>query len=159
MRLSMTRSGQHALRIVAALARSGERLPARQLSELTGVPRGCMPEVVACLSRAGILDTVSGARGGCWLARGPTEVTVLDVLQAVEGLPSLENCLLDGRPHGEPPCALHEPWVRAQRAVVEALQSVTVADLAHPGGWPCRVHAPEPPAVRGHAGGEGDSTP
>jgi Rrf2 family protein len=155
----MTRSGEHGLRIVTALARTGGRLRARRLSEFTGVPRGCTREVAGSLSRAGILNTLSGARGGCRLARAPTDITVLDVLQAVEGLPSLETCLLDGGPHSDPPCALHEPWVRAQRAVVEALGSVTVADLARPGGWPRRVHAPEHLGVQGHAGEERGGAP
>lgn len=137
MRLYLTRSGEHGVRIVTLLASTGRRIPTREIARLTGVPAGYVPTVVAALSRVGILRNRSGSGGGCGLARPAERVTVLDVVEALEGPLVGDTCVLDrSRPHREVPCALHDAWIHAQESVLQALSSVTVADLARDASRP-----------------------
>lgn len=132
MHLYLACSGENALRLVALLARLGRRVPTREIAELTGIPRGDVPGIAAALSRAGILGNRPGSGGGCRLLRSPEDITVLDVVEAVEGPVARDGCLLDReRPHRTLGyCVVHEAWMAAQDAVMGALRSVTVADLA-----------------------------
>ncbi len=144
MRLAMSRSSQHGLRIVARLAAEQGRVPAWKISELTGVPAGCVPTIVAALSRSGILFNVPGSGGGCRLARDPTEINVLEVIEAIEGSPVKETCVMDrGLRHTDPPCALHQAWLEAEDSVVGALRSVSVEDLVRTQAW---IDRPNPSA-------------
>ena len=131
MRLFTTRSEEYALRVAAFLARVDRRVATHTMAGLTGIPSGYIPSVVADLSRVGLLENRSGAGGGCLLARPAEEITALDVVEAMGGPLRRDACVLDHRRCGtDPPCSLHEAWLSAQEAVVGALRSVTVADIA-----------------------------
>lgn len=132
MRLYLTLLGEHGVRIAAFLAGQDDGVTAHDLARLTGVPAGQVPAIVAALGRAGILRNRSGSGGGCRLGLPPGQVTIRDVVEVLEGPLSRDVCLLDrNRCHDDPPCPLHDAWLAARRAVFEALDSVTLADLAH----------------------------
>jgi Rrf2 family protein len=139
--LCLTRAGEHGVRVATALAAAGRRVPAREITRLADVPPGQVPRVVARLARAGLLINRPGSGGGCRLARPPDAISVLEVVEAIEGRLVRDRCALDReRPHGTVGfCAIHEAWTTAQEAVAAALGSVSLADLARwpsPHAWP-----------------------
>ena len=95
------------------------------------IPQRFLPQVMADLARAGIVDGVTGTRGGYCLRRDPAAVSLLDVIEIVEG-PALREprVVHQGPCNGEPACALHPVWDRAQAAFADVLAGTSIAELA-----------------------------
>src|SRR5438105_6564056 len=70
---------------VLVLLPADAALPASRLAEFHGVPAAYLAKTLQALSRGGIVESVPGRRGGYRLARPPAEITLLDVVEAVEG--------------------------------------------------------------------------
>ena len=131
MRLYLTWRGEQGVRIAGFLARRSGWTPTREIARGTGVPRGQVPGIVADLGRSGVLVNRSGSGGGCRLAMPADEMSVRQVVEALEGPLFRDVCVLDRRRCADDGfCALHEAWTRAQSAVLEALDSVSLASLA-----------------------------
>jgi Rrf2 family protein len=115
----------------------GSALPAARLAEYHGVPAAYLAKNLQALSRAGIVETVPGPRGGYRLARPPTEVSMLAVVEALEGDEPAFRCTEIRRrgPTALPareyrlPCAIHAVMDRADTAWREELAAVSIADL------------------------------
>ena len=112
-------------------------LPAAKLAEYHGVPAAYLAKHLQALSRAGILESVQGPRGGYRLARPATAITVLDVVEAIDGAEPAFRCTEIRRrgPTAQPasayrlPCGIHRAMDDADRAWRASLRAVTVAAL------------------------------
>lgn len=136
MRLELTRRGDYAIRSVIALARiaDGTRLSVRQLADAEGIPVRFLPQVMADLGRAGLVEAVAGRTGGYRLARPAREMTLLDVIEAVEGNIRRHTCVLRGGACGvDGACAVHSVFSDAQDDLLARIARATVASVAdHP---------------------------
>lgn len=134
MRFTLTRRCEYGMRILVHLATLGERarMTASELAEACEVPPGNVPTIVNILSRAGLLNCTPGRNGGCILARDPEDVTILEVIEVLEGPLDVGHCLLDERRcHDKDPyCALHESWAASKAAAIGTLHGITLADTA-----------------------------
>ena len=89
-----------------------------------------LEQLLTALKKAGIVETVRGAQGGYSLTRMPKDITVNEVIVALEGDLAITDCQRDGTACTEQStCATKKIWVRISKAVTEALQSVTVQDM------------------------------
>lgn len=132
MRLELGRRADYAIRATVDLARhhGGGRRKARAIAEEMAIPSSYVPQIMAELVRAGLVDSLAGRTGGYSLARSPEQTSLLDVIEAVEseGLPA--TCILRGGPcRWSDVCAVHVPWSRAQDALVASLASTSLAEL------------------------------
>ncbi len=131
MRLELTRRGDYAVRAMLVLARPDAGLvTAASIAEATGTPGGYVPRVMGDLVRAGLVANRRGRTGGYRLARPPSEVTLLDIVEAIEGDGRRRTCVLRGgmcRRDGI--CDVHDAFATAQEAVFGALRSVSLADI------------------------------
>jgi Rrf2 family protein len=76
---------------------------------------GFMPQVLSPLVRRGWVGSDPGPTGGYSLRVAPEEISVLDVIEAIEGVTDTTNCVLADRPCSEQgPCSLHVPWSSAR---------------------------------------------
>lgn len=100
----ITREADYAARIVFCLAKAGERRDARSISEEVFVTLRFSLKILGKLSSAGIVNSYKGNRGGYELARPANQISVRDVLEAVDGPYSISRCI------GEDACdcALHD---------------------------------------------------
>jgi Rrf2 family protein len=122
---------------VLALVPPGRTLPATRLAEFHEVPPAYLAKHLQSLSRAGIVESVPGPRGGYRLARPPADVTVLDVVEAIEGDEAAFRCteIRQNGPAGQPPecyprpCGIAQTMWSAERAWRTVLRDRTVADL------------------------------
>ena len=136
---------EYALRGVVHLA---DRAPAAQTTEqiaaVTQVPRAYLSKVLQSLVRAGIVRSQRGTGGGMKLARDPTALTLLDVVDAVDPLPRITSCPLGLEAHGVHLCPLHRRMDEAMSRVEEAFRRTTLAEiLSEPGESPlCEIAAP-----------------
>jgi Rrf2 family iron-sulfur cluster assembly transcriptional regulator len=131
MRLELTRRGDYAVRAMLALARPDARqLTGAALAEATAIPSGFVPQVMGDLVRAGLVANRRGRTGGYRLARPPAEVSLLDIVEAVEGDGRRRTCVLRGGPcRRDGACDVHDAFFRAQEAVFGTLAGVSLADV------------------------------
>ena len=99
---------EYALRAVVQLAYAApEAATASQVSEATKVPEPYLRKVLQALVRAGIVESQRGVGGGARLVPDPTELTILDVVNAVDAIPRIRSCPLDLAKHGARLCRNH----------------------------------------------------
>ena len=134
MRLQLTKRTDYAIRASLALALDdgdGAFLAAPRIAERMRIPPSFLPQVLGDLSRAGLVEAVSGSRGGYRLARRASDLPLLSLIEAVEGPARSVRCVLrDHECDGAHPCALHRTWATAQSAFIDVLAGTTLADLA-----------------------------
>lgn len=126
----------HACTVLAGLP-EGAALPAARLAEYHGVPAPYLAKHLQSLSAAGVLETTRGRRGGYRLARPAAEVTVLDIVLAVEGEDPAFACseIRQRGPIGAPPeacrtpCTIARTMWDAEQAWRDSLATVTLADI------------------------------
>ena len=128
--------GVHACVLLAVLP-SDAALPAARLAEYHGVPSAYLAKHLQALAGAGVLETVKGPRGGYRLARPAAEITVLDVVEAIDGHEPAFRCTEIRRrgPSAAPardyrtPCGIYRVFSDADDAWRSALAAATIADL------------------------------
>ncbi|UJW36402.1 Rrf2 family transcriptional regulator [Saccharothrix sp. AJ9571] len=128
-----------ALHCCVVLTAVDHPVPAARLAELHDVSASYLAKQLQGLSRAGLVRSVQGHAGGYVLTRAPAEITVLDVVEAVDGARPAFTCTeirqrgpLAAAPEAcTRPCAISRAMSAADRAWREALREVTIADLAH----------------------------
>lgn len=125
----------YGLRLMAELAaRHGKGpIPLSEVAESQGISLATLEQVVAPLRRAGLLASTRGASGGYTLTRAPAEVTVADVLSAVEGGLAPVPCLEEGAARCERvgQCVTRPVWALVRDRLVETLDRTTLADLCN----------------------------
>lgn len=123
--------------VLLGFAQPAGSLPTGRLAEYHGVPAAYLAKHLQAMSRAGLLESVQGPRGGYRLARPAADISVLDVVEAIDGVEPAFRCAEIRRrgPTARPareyrvPCAIHAVMDRADEAWREALRGVTLADL------------------------------
>jgi Rrf2 family transcriptional regulator, iron-sulfur cluster assembly transcription factor len=129
--LSLGRRADYAIRATLDLAHHRDALrKAREIGEAMAVPPSFLPQILAQLVRAGIATSTAGPRGGYGLACAPADVSLLDVIVAVDGEVAATRCVLRGGPcRWEDMCAVHIPWAQAQQAMTEELAATSFERL------------------------------
>lgn len=128
--------GLHCATLVAVIP-PGSTLPASRLAEYHGVPAPYLAKHLQALSRAGILESVPGPSGGYRLGRPAADISVLDVVEAIDGPEPAFSCTEIRRrgPAAVPareyrlPCSIHAVMDRADAAWRAELGATTLADL------------------------------
>ena len=125
----MTRKSDLAVRVLQVLHDERGRIKGPQLAEAVGSTAGFVPQVLNPLVRAGWVRSDPGPTGGYSLSVDAATISVLAVIEAVEGPTDSGRCVLADRPCGEIGlCALHEPWTRARSELLRELDRTTVTD-------------------------------
>lgn len=121
---------EYALRAVVFLA---DRAPAActtdQISTATKVPKPYLSKVLQGLARGGIVQTQRGVGGGVTLVKTPAELTILEVVNAVEPLQRIRTCPLGLASHGVKLCPLHHRMDQALASVERAFAETTLAEI------------------------------
>jgi Rrf2 family protein len=131
VRLELTKRADYAIRTVLALARTtdGERMSVRRVAAEHAVPERFLPQVMRDLVRAGIVEGAVGRAGGYRLALSPARISLLDVVEAVEGDSRRRVCVLRGGPCAlDGACDVHATFVAAQEDVLSRLRGMTVSE-------------------------------
>ena len=128
----LSRSAEYALRTAACLARqtAGIRRRAKDLAPLVGVPRPFLSKILRRLTAAGLLTSQKGHGGGLALARAAGDIRFVDVLRAVDFVPTADHCLFGWENcNEENPCPLHPEWAVLKEAIEEWARTRTLADI------------------------------
>lgn len=130
VRLELTRRTDHATRALIELDRLGRRAKAAELAEAVGTSAGFLTQTLAALVARRWVRSEPGPTGGYALAVALDSISLLEVIEAVEGPTVTGRCVLEQRAcSDEGPCALHEPWLRARSELLESLRRTSLSDL------------------------------
>jgi len=130
--MELTKRGDYAVRAMLALARlpEGRLLSVRRIAEEMTIPVRFLPHVMGDLAAAGLVEATTGRAGGYRLARPAGDVSLLDVVEAVEGDSRRRSCVLRGGPCGlDGHCDVHDAFFAAQDVMLRELARARLADL------------------------------
>jgi FeS assembly SUF system regulator len=131
--LKLGRLTDYATVIMTALALQPEGVKsAHDLAADTRVAEPTVCKVLKLLAKSGLVDSLRGAHGGYRLARPASQITVADVVSAIEGPIGLTECSVHGDCSIEPHCAVRGNWQLISRAIRVALEAVTLEQMAKP---------------------------
>jgi len=94
--MRITHEADYAVRIIHALTKDGGTVPARVLSERTGVTIQFCLKILRKLSQAGIVSANKGVTGGYWLLRPVEELSLGEIIEAIDGPLAISHCLAEG---------------------------------------------------------------
>ena len=130
--MQITRQADYALRAMIYLAKLDptQRAATSQIAEEQKIPPSFLAKIISQLSIAGLIHTSRGARGGVSMARSPEEVSVLEVVEAIDGPISLNDCTGDPSacPFGED-CPLRPLWCETQAELIDRLRKTNFASF------------------------------
>ncbi len=131
---------EYGVRVMVELARRGgdQPVPLAEIADHEGLPLAYLEHLVARLRRADLIESRRGAHGGYLLARGPEQITMAEVVEALEGTIAPIECI-SSTPGGGVVCARETDldhvcttkilWTRVRSAIVHTLTETTLADL------------------------------
>ena len=131
--MQITRQADYALRAMLYLSNlePSKRAATSHIAKEKNIPPSFLAKIISQLSIAGLINTSRGARGGVTLARAPEEISILEVVEAIDGPITLNECTLNAGSciFGEK-CPMRPVWCDAQSELVERLRATTFADVA-----------------------------
>ena len=129
----VSRAADYAVRAVLALAGrpTGARMSLAELAQETEVPAAFLYKVLRTLVQRGLLNARRGKSGGYELDPSARRRSLLDIVDALDGLTVLNVCLSTCGCHRAAECPAHPVWRLAQERMREVLAGVTVSELSH----------------------------
>jgi Rrf2 family protein len=132
MRLELTRKTDLALQALQALLRDGALRKGGDLAATLGTSAAFLSQALTPLTGAGWVRSVPGPRGGYQATGAAADVSVLQLIEAVEGPVADDRCVLREQPCPAPvQCALHDAWIPARDALVAHLAATPVVAALH----------------------------
>lgn len=131
--MQITRQADYAVRAVLYLAglNNGRRAPTSEIAREQRIPPSFLAKIVSQLSVAGVVQTSRGARGGVTLARSPGDITLLEVIEAIDGPILLNECVEDPSVcYFGDDCPVQGVWCDAQAGLVQKLRTTNFMGLA-----------------------------
>jgi Rrf2 family protein len=130
MVMILTRRSDYGLRAVFALARSPHMLSAKQIAQEQNLPVAFVKKLLQKLCRAGLVKATVGKQGGYALARAPEEISIRELLEALEGDLAPVSCLAsDHLCELADGCTTRRIWEQIDQKIQEALESLSLGDI------------------------------
>ena len=133
--LRISKLTDYAILMMVELARDGEMLSAHALAERIHVEVPTASKVLKLLAGNELLESYRGANGGYRVSRTAAEISVAEVIAAIEGPIAMTECSVEeGLCAQEDNCGLRSNWQRISLAVAQALRDVSLAEMSAPAG-------------------------
>lgn len=131
--MQITRQADYAIRAILYLSQMepNERAATSQIAEEKHIPPSFLAKIISQLSIAGLIHTSRGARGGVTLARPADQISVMEVVEAIDGPIALNQCTfssVDTCPFGDD-CPVRDLWIDAQNELVKKLSGTSFASF------------------------------
>jgi Rrf2 family protein len=126
-----TAKADYAVRAAVELAAAGDMVTAEQLAQAQSIPVNFLENILRDLRRAGLVESRRGQQGGYLLARPAEEISIADVIRAVEGpLANVRGLSPDQLEYEGSATKLRDVWVALRASVRNVLEQVSLADVA-----------------------------
>ena len=130
--MRVSAKAEYAVRAAIELAAAGDSGPVKKghIVERQDIPAKFLENILAELRHAGLVESQRGAEGGYWLTKPPGEITVADIMRAVEGpLASVRSQRPEDLAYEGDAVALQKVWVALRQSIRDVLEATTLADL------------------------------
>lgn len=130
--MKLTRKAEYAIRVMLYLSsqKPNTKVIAKEISKNMDIPKQFLAQIMLSLNHHGFVKAIRGAKGGFMLARKPSSVNLLEIIEAIEGKLFLNECLLSTEVcKCQPVCPISEVWQDAQKALLKILKSATFSSL------------------------------
>ncbi len=124
----ITRLADYGIMLMARFAKSSPSRSARDLAAESRVPQPTVSKVLKALAKHGLLEAHRGVNGGFRLARRPDQVSIAEIIEALEGPIAFTECC-GGPCQLESHCVVGGNWRKINGAIARALRTVTLADM------------------------------
>lgn len=130
--MELTRKGEYAIRGIIYLAQQppGQVSLISEIAAAAEVPQTFLAKIFQSFAKLGLVTSSRGTGGGFTLARPASQITLREVVEAVEGPIVPNRCLLGAPCERSGPCMVHQIWKKVQTQVVDILDGVTIETLA-----------------------------
>ncbi len=122
----------YALKALVFAGMDSETKPfnAKKVCRQAGIPEAFTRKILQGLVKNGFMTAIPGPRGGYRLVKRPSEISILSVVEAVDGVESYSKCVMKFEECDKKnPCAMHESWGKIKKQLLSEFQSKTIADL------------------------------
>ncbi len=129
----ISKSCEYGLRaaLYVASRKTEDYVSIREISDTLDISFHFLTKILQRLTEQGILQSYRGPHGGVSLARSPTDVTMLDIITAIEGPEMFTSCILGLSGCGEAkPCPLHKQWARERVRMEKMFRSTNLAAMS-----------------------------
>lgn len=129
--MNFTRTTSYSIHVLSYMARyDHEKMSASHLHIQLKIPYSYLRTIMGSLTRSHLVDSIKGRNGGFRLGKDKTEIFMADIIEATEGLASLNKCLMG---FSECPfnqqCHIHPVWMRMKEEILSILKKTSLADL------------------------------
>lgn len=126
----ISQTAEYALRAIVFLGTDPDApKTTKQIAEATRVPVGYLAKVLQSLNRAGLISSQRGLYGGSLLLKRPEDISILEIVNAVDPLQRINSCPLELKAHGAILCPLHKRLDDAMALVEKSFRETSVAEL------------------------------
>ena len=129
-----SRSAEYAIRSLIHLASlsNGEYAMVKDIAAETAIPPHFLAKILQDLARDGFLQSSKGPHGGFRLRQAPGELSMLKIVEAMDGASRFERCI-GGHPEctDQAPCGMHDSWMALRSRIIGYLEGTSIADLAN----------------------------
>ena len=132
--MQITRQADYALRTIIYLSRLApdEKAPTSIIAKKQHIPSSFLAKIISQLSVAGLIHTARGAHGGVSLAKAPEEISVLEVIEAIDGPVMLNECTTNpGICPFTDDCPMRVVWCDARKDLLEKLETITFEQFSN----------------------------
>ncbi len=130
--MQITRQADYAVRAMLYLAKLefGQRAATSQIAEVQKIPPSFLAKIISQLNIAGLITTSRGARGGVALPKPASAISLLEVVEAIDGPISLNECTISPEMcEFSDDCPMHKIWCETQADLVNKLRKTTFSSL------------------------------
>lgn len=130
--LKLSKKVDYGLMAISHIAHqeTGTMVNAREIAELFDIPPELLAKVLQRLAKQGLIQSQNGPKGGYGLARNPAEITVREVISAIDGPVEMADCHKGYGCDQLVKCTVREPIRRIQDSISSVLENMTVSELA-----------------------------
>lgn len=123
--MEITRETDYAIRCVLHLSeKPDEIIMVDEIAKARAIPKSFLSKILQKLAKANIVKSYRGVKGGFQLARKPDDISIYDVIEAIEGPIAMNVCAIDKKQCGlSNKCTIHPIWVELRRHVEEVLKN------------------------------------
>lgn len=128
-----SRSAEYAIRAFVHLSQApeGKYVMVKNIAKEEGIPSHFLAKILQQLARKGLLRSSKGPTGGFVLIRDPKNVTLMDIVEALDGLGDYEKCASGlAECNDKQPCGMHDSWDALRSRILSYLKKTSIADIA-----------------------------
>lgn len=129
--MNLSKTSKYAFRILGHMAKDEKALyPANQLHKDIDVPERYLRRLLTDLSKYGFIKSIQGRQGGFTFARDISNIFLVEIVEAIDGLDSIDGCILGYETCAfNHACPMHDIWEETKKKVIETLTKTSLKDI------------------------------